>query len=163
MCGLPRSGKTTRAKQLTGYVRISPDDIRQALYNGAYMPRAEAHVWAMAETMTRAFLIADCPVVVDATFISREHRRRWADLGAEFGLTLTIYFVDTGYVTCVTRNHGAGAVPMTVIDRMLEHFERPTAEEGNLFTISKRAAPIITELSFASSQSANSPTSPPSS
>jgi len=77
MVGLPRSGKTTRARQM-GYPIVNPDSIRLALHGQRFAGLAEPFVWAIAKCMVRAlFLAGHDMVVLDATNNSRKRRDEW--------------------------------------------------------------------------------------
>lgn len=77
MVGLPRSGKSTWARQ-TGYPIVCPDEIRKALHGRRYEVLAEPFVWAIAKVMVRALFGAGHPVVVvDATNTTLKRREEW--------------------------------------------------------------------------------------
>jgi predicted kinase len=134
MCGLPRSGKTTLAKELEreGWVRVSPDDIRLALHSQPFVKEAESTVWAVARDRSRRLLQSDHKVLIDATNLSKESRGSWSKLAKEFGLSLDIYLVETPFEICLKRNIGTGAVPEDVLRRMNERYQRPTDKEGRI-------------------------------
>lgn len=77
MCGLPRSGKTTRAKSLERecWVRICPDNIRLELHGQPFVKEAESRVWAVARDRARSLLKGDHMVLIDATYLTRQSRR----------------------------------------------------------------------------------------
>jgi predicted kinase len=75
--GLPRSGKTTWARQ-QGVPIVCPDSIRLALHGERYIALAEPFVWATAKVMVRAlFLAGHSAVILDATNITRKRRDEW--------------------------------------------------------------------------------------
>ena len=75
--GLPRSGKSTWAKE-QGLPIVSPDAIRLALYNQYFITEAEPMVWIMARYMVEAlFLAGHCEVILDATNTTIENRHKW--------------------------------------------------------------------------------------
>ena len=75
--GLPRSGKSTWAKQ-QGLPIVNPDAIRLALYGQAFIKEAESMVWAMAQYMVKAlFLAGHDTVILDATNATKERRIDW--------------------------------------------------------------------------------------
>lgn len=134
MCGLPRSGKTTRAKRLEreGWDRVCPDEIRLALHGQPFVKEAEPRVWADAWDRARRLLKDDHKVLVDATNLTKKSRRSWRKLADEFGLILDIYLVETPLQVCLERNTGTGAVPEGVLRRMNEPYQRPTESEGRI-------------------------------
>lgn len=75
--GLPRSGKSTWAKQ-QGFPIVCPDAIRLAIHERNYIQSAEPYVWAIAKTMVQALFIAGHDIVIlDATNNTRERRDAW--------------------------------------------------------------------------------------
>lgn len=134
MCGLPRSGKSTVAKQLEsgGAVRVCPDDIRLALHGQQMLARAEPFVWAIAETMARALLTGGRDVVIDATNITKRRREPWVWMAREFGTEADIILIETPRSVCLARNNNS--MDENVIFRMAAHYERPTCREGTLLT-----------------------------
>lgn len=75
--GLPRSGKTTWAKE-QGYPIVNPDSIRLALHGKAFEALAEKFVWAIAHAMVRAlFLAGHDTVIVDGTNNTKKRRDEW--------------------------------------------------------------------------------------
>src|SRR5262245_17860145 len=93
MVGLPKSGKTTRARekyQRNGFTRICPDDLRMALYGQRFIATMERFVWAIAETVCRALLLGGHNVVIDATNLTIEGRKRWLLLAHEGDVQVTL-------------------------------------------------------------------------
>ena len=79
--GLPRSGKSTwarqRAKEL-GCPIVNPDSVRLAMHGQAYVPEAEKMVWAIAHYMVKALFIAGHEtVILDATNTVPQVRQQW--------------------------------------------------------------------------------------
>jgi len=75
--GLPRSGKSTWAKQQNTPI-VNPDSIRLALHGQRFLPEAEAMVWVMAKYMVKAlFLAGHDTVILDATNITKSRRDEW--------------------------------------------------------------------------------------
>jgi len=132
MVGLPKSGKTTRAReqyQQHGYARICPDDLRMALYGQRFIATMERFVWAIAETMCRALLSGGHNVVIDATNLTLEGRKRWLLLAHECKTQVTIEIMDTPLDQCLARNaqekNPEDRVPPSVITEMITQFEQP--------------------------------------
>lgn len=61
--GLPRSGKSTWAKQ-QGAPVVNPDAIRLALHGQAFLQEAEPLVWVMAKYMVEALFLAGHSTVI---------------------------------------------------------------------------------------------------
>lgn len=77
LVGLPRCGKSTYAKN-TVHPIVNPDAIRLALHGNAFIPQAEAMVWAMAKYMIDSlFLAGHRKVILDATNITEERRNNF--------------------------------------------------------------------------------------
>lgn len=75
--GLPRSGKTTWARE-QGFPIVCPDAVRLALHNQRFEQCAEPFVWAIVGTMIRALYLAGHRVVIlDATNNTRKRRDPW--------------------------------------------------------------------------------------
>ena len=76
--GLPRSGKTTWARQ-QGYPIVSPDSIRVTLHGKRYDKDREEEVWILARQMIRAlFRAGNDTVVLDACLTSKKRRDPWS-------------------------------------------------------------------------------------
>lgn len=81
MMGLPRSGKSTRASELSkqmGAPIVSFDSIRLAMHGREFSPEAEVWVSAVAHTMVRSlFLSGHIVVILDSTMVVRSRRYPW--------------------------------------------------------------------------------------
>jgi predicted kinase len=128
MVGLPRSGKSTRAKALAGRYgapMVNPDSIRLALHGRDYFGAAEPMVWAVAKTMARSLFIAGHKLVIlDATNVTRQRRDEW---GSRDWNSVWLY-VPCLVTTCLGRAP-AGGVLQDVINRMAREFEGLGADE----------------------------------
>ena len=106
MHGLSGSGKTTIAQSLLealGAVRLRSDVERKRLFGlaagarsgsalneGLYAPGASARTYARLAELARALLAARYPVIVDAAFLKRAERERFAGLAREAGASFLI-------------------------------------------------------------------------
>ncbi|ETI66890.1 ATP-binding protein [Neobacillus vireti] len=137
MCGMPLSGKSTYSKTLQkqGWVRVSLDDIRQALHGQIYKAEAEPLVWESAELMVRSLLKSGHYVLVDTTNRTRDRRKRWIRVAKEFGLTLEIFHVDTDYETCKQRNRKLKRLSENVLKQIYKEFQKPTSDEGTIIKV----------------------------
>jgi len=116
--GLPRSGKSTWAKQ-QGYPIVNPDSIRLALHGQRFEKLAEPFVWAIAKTMVRSlFLAGHDTVIVDATNTTQGRRDEWES--DEWQVTCRI--IATSEEECI-RRAGDDQEIIPVIERMAERFE----------------------------------------
>ena len=117
--GLPRSGKSTWARQ-TGLPIVCPDAIRLALHGETFIAQAEPYVWAIAKTMVLALFEAGCGVVVfDACNTTRKRRRQWIFEGV---ITRWVIF-DDDERTCLYRAQADRPDLFPVIRRMAAQFE----------------------------------------
>lgn len=97
--GLPRSGKSTWAKQ-QGCPIVNPDSIRYALHGQRFQSLAEPFVWACATLMVRAlFLAGHEKVIVDATNNTRKRRDFWRSSDWEVKCKI----IDTSREICIQR------------------------------------------------------------
>jgi predicted kinase len=129
MVGLPRSGKTTRARQL-GHPIVSPDAIRHATHGQRFSYVHEGRVWETARLMVRALFIAGhSTVVLDATNVTRGGRGNWKS--DEW--TTAFLVVGTDAATCRQRAIDAGDEDiLSVIERMSAEWEPLTEDELSL-------------------------------
>lgn len=121
--GLPRSGKTTWASQITqthGWAVVSPDAVRLAIHGQAYIQEAEPFVWATVETMVRALFLAGAEVLVlDACNVTRKSRARWK---SERWATGFMEFF-TPLEVCQERAYQTNPALLKVIDKMARERE----------------------------------------
>lgn len=142
--GLPRSGKSTWAKEhakRTKAVVVSPDAIRLAITGKRFAIEAEPQVWAFTLFMVRALFGAGHEtVILDCTNLSKERRAPWlgewrAPPGGTSGsgrVYANIAFVlfNTDAVTCKDRAIDDGMEDLVdVIDRMNAGWERTNYPE----------------------------------
>lgn len=121
--GLPRSGKSLWAKG-TGLPVVNPDAIRLALHGQAFVPDAEAMVWAIARYMVKAqFVYGHKVVILDATNINNHFRDQW--LSSQWKCVYKVF--DTPADVCVRRAMEDGNVELWhVIEKMAPQLELPT-------------------------------------
>lgn len=124
--GLPRSGKSTWAKQ-KGWPIVNPDSIRLAIHGERYNQLAEPYVWAVAETMVRSlFLAGHDRVILDATNISEGRRKRWK---TPDWITRFVP-VTTDKLECIRRAVSTNdEYIVSVIERMARDYEPLTPDE----------------------------------
>ena len=120
MIGLPRSGKSTYARQL-GYPIVEPDAIRLVMHGTPWRANIEPMVWAIAKVMVEAlFQAGHHHVVLDAVNHTEERRKMWqSDQWA-----IQYHCIDADSQTCIQRatdTHQEYLIP--VIERMHRDFE----------------------------------------
>ena len=119
MHGLSGSGKTTIAQSLLealGAVRLRSDLERKRLYGlealarsgsgldaGLYAPEASARTYARLAELARAVLDAGFPVIVDAAFLRRSERARFAALAHDAGASFLIASCEAAPATLRAR------------------------------------------------------------
>ena len=78
LVGLPRSGKSTKAREL-GFPTVEPDAIRRVLYDKPFDGKNEMLVWGLAKTMVESlFSAGHNDVILDAVNHTRERRSVWS-------------------------------------------------------------------------------------
>lgn len=134
MCGLPLSGKSTYCaeRKKEGYVIISPDEIRLAMYGSPFIYTAEPFVWATAQTMARSLLNQGYKVIIDATNITEESRRKWRNIASDFDIYINIVFMQTPAYECYLRNEEIKRLDHSIILDMALRFEPPKEYEGKI-------------------------------
>lgn len=121
MVGLPRAGKSTRAKELSkqlGAPIIGGDAMRLALHGERFLTPAELLVHPFVTLCVRALFHAGHEVVIiDECNVSPKRRERWLN---EFGGHEIVFeFVATSKEECIARAQKMGdAVIIPVIERM---------------------------------------------
>jgi predicted kinase len=133
MVGLPRSGKSTRARELAhldGSPIVCPDAVRLALHGQRFVASAEPFVWAIARTMVEAlFLAGHDSVIVDATHGTRKRRDFWKATAA-VPYKRAFLTIDTPRAVCLERAVKEGDTEIVpVIERMAAAWEPVAAEE----------------------------------
>lgn len=122
--GLPRSGKSTWAKQ-SGYPVVNLDSVRLALHGERYLEQAEPMVWTIAVIMAEALLLAGHDtVVVDECNVSRAQRDRWLKVGIRVWADIKFQVFATSPEECRRRAEATGderIIP--VIDRMATEWD----------------------------------------
>jgi predicted kinase len=129
--GLPRSGKSTWAKE-TGHPVVNPDSIRLALHGQAYIKSAEGFVWAIAKTMVASlFLAGHDTVVLDATNTTIKRQEDWNEVAGEAGAVVRFKVFYTEPEVCIRRAVEADTdeVLIPVINRMSIAWEHPPKEQ----------------------------------
>lgn len=132
MVGLPRSGKSTRAKELSKELNapiVEPDAIHKVLHGTPYREEANPMVWGLAKTMVRALFETGYDIViVDACNNTHSRRLEWKDWSREIWYRDYVV-IDTSHEECHRRDGEAypGARPHgplhEVIDRMAAKHE----------------------------------------
>ena len=118
--GLPRSGKSTWAKQ-SGHPIVNRDAIRLALHGQAFIGDAEDMVSAIEMYMVKSLFHAGHSfVIVDATHLKEKYRKRWS-----YGpWNVRIERFDVEPSECIERAKNDGREDLIpIIERMSENME----------------------------------------
>lgn len=133
MVGLPRSGKSTRARVLSQTYNapiVNPDAIRRVICGIDYRQKAEPLVWGVAKTMVMSLFEAGHEmVIVDACNNTRRRRDEWRS----GHWILEFQVVDTPDHVCLLRASDANPNLTSVIKRMVAAQEIPDKDEGAVF------------------------------
>lgn len=119
--GLPRSGKSTWAKQQRAPA-INRDSIRLALHGERFLLKAEPWVTTITDTMIDSFFLYGQyeHLIIDECNVTKKRRERWLAPDRE---TLFVVF-NTPYEVC--RQRALTSLDfeiLPVIDRMAEEWE----------------------------------------
>lgn len=122
--GLPRSGKSTWAKQQNIPI-VNPDSIRLALHGQRFLPEAEPMVWAMAKYMVKSlFFAGHDAVILDATNITKQRRDEWKSKDWHRAFVL----FDVSKDECLKRaQEDKDIIP--IIEKMATEYELLTVSE----------------------------------
>jgi predicted kinase len=124
--GLPRSGKSTWAKQ-SSFPVVNPDSIRLAIHGQRFRKESERLVWAHAHVMVDSlFRAGHKTVVLDACNGTRKGRDEWKSPDWK----TVVKFIDTPADVCRQRavaENDQEIIP--VIDRMAGTWESPILDE----------------------------------
>ena len=128
MMGLPRSGKSTVARELSekhGWPIVNRDSIRLALHGHRYLAAAEPMVKAIALIMVRSlFNAGHTAIIVDETSIRRATRDFWKSFDSPPEWTTRVFHVNTSAEVCLERAASMDDEQIkNVIERMAEEFE----------------------------------------
>lgn len=87
--GLPRSGKSTWAKEWIkksgNWYRVNKDSLRTMLHDDKWTPQNEKITMKAQDSIVRTLLSAGKNVVVDDTNLGDYHRERWSGIAKEVG------------------------------------------------------------------------------
>ncbi len=140
MVGLPRSGKSTRAAELSNALKapiVNPDAVRYAIHGKPFIATAEPFVWATTKTMAAAlFLAGHTDVIVDACNNTKKRRDEWKFVARDYekahGTSIEVVFetVDTPASVCLERVQDDNEHLIPIIERMAAAHEPVSEEEG---------------------------------
>ena len=140
MCGLPGSGKTTLAKQLSkecNAVRFSPDEWLYELGLDFYDDKARIRVEKLQWQLAQELLKSGNSVILENGFWLKAERDNYRSLASQWGVSTKIYFLDMNLEELkdrlIERNKlCTPIVPKVNLDNLTKWaalFEPPTEEE----------------------------------
>lgn len=131
LVGLPASGKSTWVAE-QGVVAISSDELRRWLRDDATDQTIHRIVFRLMRDFVRLRISLGAPVTyVDATNLTRQHRRPFVKIAEHMGCACEAVFFDVPLDECLRRNEQrTRQVPPEAIRAMAERLQPPTAEEG---------------------------------
>ncbi|MER3397070.1 MAG: hypothetical protein C4315_03395 [Chloroflexota bacterium] len=141
LVGIPGSGKTTYARRyLSDKWRVCMDDLRFMLSVEPYAEPLQPVVIELEHIILERLLAGINSrfndIVVDATSVTRERRRRYIELARKHGARPVAIFIQTPLEVALVRNRQrANVIPEAVIHRMHQMLEPPTREEGFEYVI----------------------------
>ncbi|MDS4070154.1 MAG: ATP-binding protein, partial [Candidatus Competibacter sp.] len=117
------------------------DDSGSALGGGLYTPDASARTHARLRELADQLLAAGHPVLVDATFMKRDHRQPFRDLAARHGVPFILLDCTADPDTLRARvaarrarGDDAAEADVEVLERQLRFDEPPAGDESPLKT-----------------------------
>jgi tRNA uridine 5-carbamoylmethylation protein Kti12 len=126
MVGLPRSGKSTRSKEL-GYPIVEMDAIRKALGQFPFDSFLDTLVWSTSKLMILSlFYAGHTDVILDATNVTKSLRSKW-----ENGMWgVKYHIIDTPKEVCIERAIKTSQEYLVpVIERMSKRWEEDIANQ----------------------------------
>ena len=104
--GLPASGKTTFAKELSkkGWIRINKDNLREMLNNSVWSKENEKQILKVRDSLIRQYVSAGFNVVVDDTNLDIKHEIQIKNLAVELNADFEIKIFDTPLYDCIERD-----------------------------------------------------------
>ena len=126
--GLPRSGKTTWARE-QGYPIVNPDSIRLSLHGKRFELLAEDMVWSIVFIMIRSLLLAGHDkVIVDGTHITIKRRREYLNRFED--CKVIFHVMTTSKEDCILRakkSNDEEIIP--IIEKMANQYEQLSIAE----------------------------------
>lgn len=134
LVGVPASGKSTWAYRNAPHaIVVSQDDLIDAITPSGFDYLASSIYAAAEESIARTALGLNRIVVVDRTNRTRALRQRWIAIAREQNCPVIAIVMSADVDTCRARNRsrvGPRQVCEERMERMIDVFEAPVAEEG---------------------------------
>lgn len=139
LSGLPRSGKTTFAKEYMGrgFVKISADDMRYLVYNQRFWAAGENLMWSIRNICLEYMLAQQLNIIIDETNTTAKRRSPIIKLAQQYNYNIIGVVIES--VTkeiCIKRakdTEREDIIP--IIENQHHKFE--TLEKGEGFNVIK--------------------------
>lgn len=134
LCGLPASGKSFYAKQLSSLYNLkihSSDEIRKELYGDENIQDKNNEVFQLLHKRVKDDLLSGYNVCYDATNINYKRRKAFLDEIKKIDCDKICAFMSTPYQDCLQNNaKRERSISEDVITRMYKNFYIPQYYEG---------------------------------
>jgi predicted kinase len=129
--GLPGAGKSTWFAE-QGIQPLSSDAMRLLLSGDEDNQQIHAQVFeALRYLLVKRLQLGAAMTYIDATNLTRMHRRPFLELAARYGAAAEALWFATPLETCLERNaQRSRRVPEQVMRAMADAFEEPDEAEG---------------------------------
>lgn len=132
MIGIPGSGKSTYAKNISNTVVVNSEDIRFELTNDYSDMSRNAEVFDILEERLETLLKDNKNAVYDATNTNKYKRRRVTERFKDLASEIVYIFMDTPLSIAIERNEKRERkTPESVIESMYEYMSIPTIVTDN--------------------------------
>lgn len=126
--GLPRSGKSTWARQQHGAVVVDVDMVRLALYARPFIVEMEEIVWTFARTMVKTHALTGVTAIILVSCMGRRrYRQPW--LMGDLWTPVVVEFPVSVSVCCDRARRDERLDLLPVITRMAEDWEFVVEDE----------------------------------
>ena len=104
--GLPASGKTTHAKQMTqlGIKRVNRDELRLMVDSGVYSKENEHLIRKLAENMLIEILVSGHDAVIDNTNLKPSDEEGWRKFAHRWARYFKVIEMKTPLEECIRRD-----------------------------------------------------------
>ncbi len=132
LCGLPGSGKSKYAKEMTNYTVFSSDSLRKELWGSEEQQGDNSIIFNELQRRIKLSLLKGQNCILDATNLNSKKRKNFLkQLRLDNSVEKDCIVVATAIVKCIDNNQKREKnVPEDVIFRMYEQFEFPVYSEG---------------------------------
>ncbi len=133
LCGIPGSGKTTIAKELSRRIsgevmHVETDKIRFMIPSPTYSKEESELVYEIMFSTAAASLARGYTVILDATFPREEYRKQAKSVARAQATPCLVVYVECSRKEALERNRlrkARGRIAPKVIDRIASYFEEP--------------------------------------